>query len=63
LAELSDSIVANLKAFQDNDSDLEAMMEETSIITGNLGYIDEADIDDLEALPEETKDIAAKLKS
>lgn len=63
MAELSDSIVANLKAFQDNDSDLEAMMEETSIITGNLGYIDEADIDDLEALPEETKDIAAKLKS
>jgi len=62
LAELTDRIVANLEAIDENDNDLEALLERTSTITCNLKYIEESDVSGLDELVEQTNNIAAKLK-
>ena len=55
-AELTDHIVANLEAIDENNDDLEALLE-----AANLKFIDE-DNTDLDVLVEKTNNIVANLK-
>jgi hypothetical protein len=61
-AELTNRIVANLEAIDENDNDLEVLLEQTGTIACNLKYIDDSDVGDLDELIEQTKNIAANLK-
>jgi hypothetical protein len=62
LAELTDRIVANLKAIDENNNDLEALLEQTGFLAADLKYIEESNVDDLDELVEQTGTIAANLK-
>ena len=63
LAELSDRIVTNLEAIDEDDNDLEALLKQTSIIIGNLKYIEDSDVGDLDELVEQTSTITGNLRA
>jgi hypothetical protein len=52
LAELTDRIVTNLEAIEENDNNLEALLEPTGSSACNLKYIEDSDVGDLDELVE-----------
>lgn len=61
LAELTGRIVANQKAIEENDIDLDALLEQTSAVVANYRFIDESNVN-LNDLLEQTNIIVANLK-
>ncbi len=62
MAELTSSIVTNLKYIEENGGVDETFEAQTSNIAANLKYIEENTPDDLDAMAESTNAIAANLK-
>lgn len=62
IKELTDHIVANLHAIQEDNNDLEELQDQTSRIVANLHVIEE-DPNDLEELDRQTSTVVANLKT
>jgi hypothetical protein len=60
-AALTDRIVANLEAIDENDDDFDGLFQQTSNIVANLKFIEESNVN-LNDLGEQTSNIVGNLK-